>query len=162
MPREPIYEEQLTAFIDFLGFSETSFADPERTTEILRTLQYIASYKSEPETLWEGKKGQSRFRIVPATSTFSDHIVMSYPMSELRSITDETSHVALSLALIDLRNRVGMIAASAFPLGFLIRGGITLGGLYHSAGVVFGEGLVEAYRLESEWLLTLKYLYHRP
>src|ERR1700756_3728702 len=76
---------------------------------------------------------------------------MSYPTSELRRFAgDDTDRVALSLAHINLRYRMGMIAARAFALGFLIRGGIALGGLYHSSDIVFGEALIDAYRLESK------------
>ena len=31
----------------------------------------------------------------------------------------------------------------------LVRGGVTIGKLHHSGGVVFGEAMVDAYRLES-------------
>jgi hypothetical protein len=49
----------------------------------------------------------------------------------------------------DAQRVVGDIARRALKLGLLIRGGITIGKLYHSNGVVFGEGMVDAYRLES-------------
>jgi hypothetical protein len=44
---------------------------------------------------------------------------------------------------------VSVIAAQAVRLGFLIRGGATIGKLYHAGGVVFGEALVEAAMLEA-------------
>src|SRR5438105_1445070 len=40
-------------------------------------------------------------------------------------------------------------ARRALDIGMLVRGGVTIGKLYHSGGVVFGEALVDAYRLES-------------
>ena len=40
-------------------------------------------------------------------------------------------------------------ARRALDLGMLARGGLTIGKLHHSGGVVFGEAMVDAYRLES-------------
>lgn len=144
----PNYEEHLTAFIDFLGFSEASFDDPLKIEAILSTLQQISSLKSEAGLRWFEGEGEGPFTIEPAVSSFSDHIVLSYPTSQLRSLAPE-DELSLSLAFPNLRYRVGMIAAQAFQLGFLIRGGISIGGLYHSRGIVFGDALIEAYRLES-------------
>jgi hypothetical protein len=43
-----------------------------------------------------------------------------------------------------------MIASDALRIGFLLRGGAAIGRLYHAQGVVFGEALVEAFRIESQ------------
>jgi hypothetical protein len=40
------------------------------------------------------------------------------------------------------------VAAAALRIGFLIRGGATIGKLYHANGVVFGEAMIDAFELE--------------
>jgi hypothetical protein len=142
-----LYQTHLTAFIDFLGFSEETFEEEERIEGILNVLRGLSEIRSDAGINWEGQPGKSAFSLQPAISSFSDHIVISYPISQIRSISD-ADREGLSLALVNLRYLVGWIAANAFQLGFLIRGGLSLGGLHHSSGVVFGEALVDAYRLE--------------
>jgi hypothetical protein len=41
------------------------------------------------------------------------------------------------------------IAAAALQAGLLIRGGATIGKLYHANGISFGEAMIEAFRLET-------------
>jgi hypothetical protein len=41
------------------------------------------------------------------------------------------------------------IAAAALRIGFLVRGGATIGKLYYAHGVVFGKALVDAFQIES-------------
>jgi hypothetical protein len=144
------YEQHLTTFVDLLGFSETSFSDPKKTDALLQLLQRLSHFQSEAGTDWLGEKGASAFIVRPAISSFSDNIVISFPLSQVLDFAEDDNILALSLLLPNLRYIVGDIAAEAFTLGFLIRGGIPLGGLYHSSGVVFGEALIEAYRVERE------------
>jgi hypothetical protein len=69
------------------------------------------------------------------TSTFSDNVVISAPASA-------------SL----VKNLVGAVAAiqmTSLNLGFLIRGGVTIGELYHDREAVFGPALNRAYELEN-------------
>jgi hypothetical protein len=84
----------------------------------------------------------TRVTLRPAVTTFSDHIVISYPTEQFKNGGILT---ILSLA----ENLIAAIAAAAMRLGLLIRGGATIGQLYHSGNVVFGEAMVEAYQLES-------------
>jgi hypothetical protein len=144
------YEQHLTAFVDLLGFSEASFGEPKKTDALLQMLQRLFRLQSESGTDWTGEKDNSSFVITPAISSFSDNIVVSYPFSHILDFVDDESEIALALTFQNLRYIIGYIAAEAFLLGFLIRGGIALGGLYHSSGIVFGEALIEAYRVERE------------
>jgi hypothetical protein len=48
------------------------------------------------------------------------------------------------------RSLISKIASLAFTQNLLVRGGMTIGKLYHQEGVVFGQGLIDAYGLESE------------
>jgi hypothetical protein len=142
-------EDRFVLFLDFLGFSEAATRwDTDRAQPLIDLLTYIAASQS-PFSL-DGsaqQDGSYKIQVRPETTTFSDHIVTSYPLhldedERLRSLW-------LDILVQDAQRVVGGIALRALKLGLLIRGGITIGKLYHSNGVVFGEGMVDAYRLES-------------
>ena len=86
----------------------------------------------------------SEFRVGAEITTFSDHIVISYPVKVLYRLSQD---IGVGLALIE--KVVSGLAEHAIKSGFLLRGGATIGPLHHQRGVVVGEALVEAYKLES-------------
>jgi hypothetical protein len=81
----------------------------------------------------------------PAVTTFSDHLVISYPIDRLAEMGDEW----LDMNLLMAQPLIGAIAASALRHGLLMRGGATIGKLFHAGGAIFGPALLEAYGLES-------------
>jgi hypothetical protein len=143
------FEDQFVLFLDFLGFSEAATRwDAARIAPLIELLAHIAATRS-PFFL-DGsaqQDGSYKIQVQPETSTFSDHIVTSYP---LRLDEDERfKSLWLDLLVQDAQRVVGGVALRALKLGLLVRGGITIGKLYHHNGVVFGEGMVDAHRLES-------------
>lgn len=77
----------------------------------------------------------------PAVSTFSDHIVVSYPLQPLYDAGSDEQFTAYTV-LYHFSKLLASIAAAALRIGFLVRGGATIGKLYHTRGVVFGEALI--------------------
>jgi len=144
------YEPHFTAFIDLLGFAEASIgADDITRSKVLDFLLSIASARGEFNFESTPSENGSTTIIRPTISTFSDHIVISYPLKRLSaSLVADDSQVAMHV-LHGFSEMVERIAVAALSIGFLIRGGVTIGNLYHSGGVVFGEAMVEAYQLES-------------
>src|SRR5258708_36846426 len=146
---DSVYEDQLTIFIDFLGFSEASVQlDENAQTKLLGLLKAIASMRTE----FFDKTGQvpgseaHAIRIQPTITTFSDHIVASYPIERILPVFDDDGRLCVVLSLAT--RLVAKIAAAALLSGFLIRGGLSYGKLYHVSGVVFGAAMVGAYNLE--------------
>ena len=153
--REPRYEDQFTAFVDFLGFREVSRSEDDgRRLKILELLRSVAALRAEFDLENSPREGGSaQLRITPSVSTFSDHIVVSWPLAALGGGAGnpgdlDDSHI--SLLAVNLMHLLSSIAAAALRLGLLVRGGATIGKLYHSQGVVFGPALVEAFELESQ------------
>jgi hypothetical protein len=144
-----IYEDHIVLFLDFLGFSEASVQfDDDRQVEILELLRAISDLRSEFNVKNEHRDdGSIQTTLKPTVTTFSDHIVISYPIERME--TDVLKGSSDFLVINQISLYVSIIAASALKIGFLIRGGIAKGKLYHADGVVFGEALVKAYRLES-------------
>jgi hypothetical protein len=129
-----MYEKRICCFIDILGFKEhinqTIDADGKcneaKTESIKEILLLIQEFTKE--------QGIARSRQI---TYFSDSIVISY-------LYDEESELFLTLLNI-LHLSMEMVIK-----GFLIRGGISIGSLYHTKEMVFGPALVEAHTLESK------------
>lgn len=150
MADEARYEEQFTAFIDFLGFSSVSIGVDEATRLlILRLLLALTALRAEFKAEITETEHSKATKIVPAISTFSDHIVISYPTIRLATDTNSDELTTSIMILSFFTGLLKRIAAAALRIGFLIRGGATIGQLFHSQGVVFGEALIEAYEIES-------------
>jgi hypothetical protein len=94
--------------------------------------------------------GGREHSIVPAISGFSDNIVISYPLSSLFSNGRLDERFGSLVVLGQFQKLVSIIAAAALRIALLVRGGATIGKLFHAQGVVFGDALVDAYRVESK------------
>jgi hypothetical protein len=136
-------EDQFVGYIDLLGFSDAT-ADASSASRILSMLRELTALRSE----FAMESQERSYKITPAISTFSDHIVISYPLDSLASSLSPKA--ARLFALTSFQGIAATIAAGVLRLGLLIRGGATIGKLFHKEGVVFGEGLIEAYRIESQ------------
>lgn len=130
------YEKHVIAFIDILGFKEhieKTLVDESYAKALHNILAYlnnikVNNYKGDyPENNTSGRE----------ISVFSDSIVISYPLT----YTSAVFYLLLDVIHIQL----DMLAN-----GILLRGGITVGDLYHRSGVVYGPAMNEAYKLESK------------
>jgi len=143
-------EDHLIFFIDFVGFADVTGQwngkSETRLNSLIELLSELQSLGGEFDLNEEVEESGKRFRIRPAISTFSDHVVISYPTEQLRKMNNGDF---LGTALLLVGKLVSNLAGAAMQLGLLIRGGATVGPLYHSHGVVLGPGMVEAYHLES-------------
>jgi hypothetical protein len=147
---EPKYEEQFTAFVDFLGFSEVSKGTDDTTRlKVLSLLQSLSALRGEFDIKSIAKETGNVSYIKPAISTFSDHIVVSFPLQPIYSEMGSDEHIGAFFIVTQFMQLLTRIAAAALRIGFLIRGGATIGKLYHTRGVVFGEALIDAFQIES-------------
>lgn len=124
------YERRLILFIDFLGFKEhvdRTTTDPEYLTRLIDAMNLVGKIG----------KGLEELHRSQAITQFSDCIVASYRITEASAVFDLLSEVAL--CVIELAWK-----------GFLVRGGVTVGDLYHTKSHIVGPAMVEAYRLESK------------
>jgi len=129
------YEKKLVAFVDILGWSEavrtaTAESDVRALGQALLPLKGFSEYVDRlgalrPETGWHGD---------PVMSHFSDCIVLS-----VKNDTIGRGHLTQAL---------WALSKNVMNQGFLLRGGIALGDIYHRNGMVFGPALNEAYDLE--------------
>ncbi len=148
------FERQVTVFVDLLGTSDRALrGQPDGKSRLLALLKEIAAMRADFSMQGKSQEdGSFRFRIAPAVSTFSDNVVLSFTLAEYDldgAEAEVLEKIYLDMVLRHTRALVGKLATSALKIGALVRGGMTLGDLYHSGGVVLGSALVEAYGLES-------------
>lgn len=146
------YDQRIVAFIDILGFKEIvkqSEFDSTKIELIYSVLEFLKGLEKQDK--WDlklieieedaQKKGVANFDISGRTNVtaFSDSIVVSVKIEN--NINEMTSTLIVNLAYI---------GAVLMEKGILFRGGITIGNLMHiDNGTVFGQGLIEAYQLET-------------
>lgn len=117
------------AFLDILGFSnmvKSDFESPSQNKTFCNKLFKIYNYTS---SLHESSMGLNIIQ-------FSDSIVLSVPFSE------ETFSQFLSV--------IAKYQYDLFCEGIICRGGIAYGKHFFKEGFLFSNGLIEAYRIESE------------
>jgi hypothetical protein len=147
---EPKYEEQFTAYIDFLGFSEVATKTDEATrSKVLNLLLSLSTLRGESDLQSTVLESGKQVSFKPAISTFSDHIVISYPLQPFYADTGSDERIGAIFIMDHFTDLLTRIAAAALRIGFLVRGGATIGKLYHAQGVVFGEALIDAFQIES-------------
>lgn len=146
------YEKRLVAFIDILGFKEIvkqSENDISKIELIYSALDYLKNWEAQEK--WDlrlveieedaQKRGVENFDIREKTNVtaFSDSIVVSVKVDD--NINEMASTLIINLAYI---------GAILLEKGILFRGGLTIGNLIHiENGTVFGQGLIDSYKLES-------------
>ena len=126
------YTNRLVAFIDILGFSQM-VADAEQVNRIFDAVVQLDEYTAG--FLKNAILDQQTRIDDPQYSFFSDCVVVS--------CADVPHNYELFF------NYLATLSYTMIESGILIRGGVTLGPLIHDARVMFGGGMIKAYKLES-------------
>lgn len=124
------YLERTIAFIDILGFGalvREIGRDDALHRKLDAALKRIQMFKSASVA---GNTAQSGLEI----SMFSDSVVISGPGSDIQNVLWTAIHVQCEL----------------MALGVLVRGGIACGRTIHAGDILYGEGMLAAYDLESK------------
>lgn len=124
------YENRVVAFVDILGFRALVGKlqlDPLLHRRLHSALAEIKSFKS---LAGDTQTAQSELEV----SVFSDSVVISGAEGQLFTV---------------IWTCVGL-QARLLALGVLTRGGISHGPTHHKEDVLYGEGMIKAYDLESK------------
>lgn len=147
------YEQRVIAFIDILGFKEI-IKQSEQDTSKIELVHFVLEYLKALETSdkWTlkllkieedaQKRGVKNFDVRNKinTTAFSDSVVVSIKVDG--NVNEMTSTLIVNLAYV---------GAMLLEKGILFRGGLTIGNIIHKEnGVVFGQGLIDAYILETK------------
>lgn len=128
-----MYEERVVAFIDILGFSSLVKNEREGIDKIVKVIENMQRIAKESGSEDEPEYG---FYYDRQVSVFSDSIVISYKNegpAEYYLVQE-----LMFLQVVLLYNNI------------LVRGGVSIGNLYHKDSVVVGPALIKAYEIESK------------
>lgn len=139
----PRLRQSIVAFIDILGFSESSTASAS-TTDSQMLLDRIAAAIDDSrnfvrETIQDGDRTRNQRW---ATKFFSDNLAFGYPFED--SAADGAADV---LFVIRSAQRYQLKMALN---GFFVRGGMAQGPICLTDEIIFGSALIECYQLESK------------
>lgn len=131
----PIFEQRCVAFLDVLGFKRLVQEAESSPAGLMRLL----SLKNvlDNHVRWDN------FALAPTVALhhrpkyifISDSIILS-------SIDDDTGRGAVVAKCIEIGSKL-------LEMGFLLRGAIARGSVWHDASNVIGTGYIEAYQLKS-------------
>lgn len=122
--------ERIVAFIDILGF-ESLVRDLEKDERLHQRLQYaLQDIKRVKISSLNENTAQKDLEV----SVFSDCVAISAERDNYHGVIWTAIHLQSSLLV----------------LGILTRGGISKGGLVHEDDILYGEGMIKAYKLESK------------
>lgn len=121
------YDKRFVGFIDILGFADL-VQRGDRTPELrAQVIEALRKVRSTPNP----GSGETDLRF----QNFSDSLILSTRPSAVG-----LWHLLLSL---------DALAWNLLQIGVLVRGGVSLGGMHHDDEIVFGVGVIDAYRIES-------------
>jgi hypothetical protein len=130
------FQQRFVAFVDILGFSDIvkrMAAEEHLFTTVRDALQKLSS-QSRDLTQYRRKKRSEKRSDIRMTA-FSDCYVLS-----------ESSSFSAWRVLAAVQK----LGADFLTEGILTRGAVLLGEAYHEGRVLFGQGVVDAYKSESE------------
>ena len=125
------YENRVVLFMDILGFKQLVSSTKKRDNGV-QNVRNILNY-----IIRRIKKFPEHFPSA-IISQFSDSFVISFKYGES----------GISLSLIETLQQLQKDLITKYKI--IVRGGMTIGKLYHTEDYIFGPAMNEAYKLESE------------
>lgn len=136
---EAVYGKRIVAYVDIMGWSKAT-EDTTRSERLYKTAASIAkhagAFSPDMKAAMEAHKVSFNFEEFASIefSFFSDCFAVSAPIEHGPRVFG-----ILSWAIDKLLHE-----------GFLVRGGVALGDLYHRHGIIFGPALIEAHYIEDK------------
>lgn len=140
---QPAYPPRITTFIDILGFSR-DVRNLEHRPQLLLPIEAVLRHIANCKRNIDDARGTGTARHDARMTHFSDCVVLSY-----RPAPDAAARALWDAAFL------GQVMLRA---GFLPRGAITIGRLWHDDSSVFGQALLDAYEAEQKRAITPRIL----
>jgi len=128
------YKCKAIAFFDIMGFKNIikKSEDIQFRVKLIESLVELKGMEYSRKNL-----AGIKFDYGKELTAFSDSIVISYDISNDGAI--------FSILFDIIFMQIDLVA-----MGLLLRGGVTLGEVFHDAGVVVGPAMIKAYEMESK------------
>lgn len=137
--RELKYKKRVVTFLDILGWKAAIRSSDQQHGDVVKalgkTLAQLQGVASHFNSLNELLRDEQKWPGNPVMTQFSDSLVIS---------VDDDRH-----GRDVLQNALFGLTSNLIQFGFLLRGGVVRGEIFHEGSLVFGPALIEAYELES-------------
>lgn len=134
------FEDRAVAFIDVLGF-KALVACAAQSEERLNQLSGLIDLLSSAVPTFDSSVDSSvAAHLIPKYIYISDCIILSAPLTDI----DRPSYDGLSIVVM----RVIQLSHYFLNAGYLVRGGISVGKVWHTNSNIVGPAYQEAYLLE--------------
>lgn len=148
------FKKRIVAFIDILGFKEVVRKNKELLSEVLKLLYQIKE-KNGPftGTITPKEVGSFNIGVEPDISSYSDNIIISYPLDDQDLHPEGTDYGFILFCLLNnLAEYINYFHIEALKIGLSFRGAIAVGDLYLDLeqNIIIGEPLIEAIEDESK------------
>lgn len=143
-------DNRIVGFIDVLGFTNLVGKSPDLVLKIVKLIQGHADFIRQSKSDYQfsnsvEKAARAKYKETDAEITyFSDCIVVSCNQK----------------GVLNLVNMIKSLNRRLMDLGCVFRGAIVHGELYQKDGIVVGQALVDAYKLESEVAIYPRIIIH--
>ncbi|WP_199535759.1 hypothetical protein [Dyella psychrodurans] len=134
------FEDRAVAFIDVLGFKTLVAGAVERDEQLKQLSGLVDLLSSAVPTLDASVDTSIAAHLIPKHIYISDCIILSAPLTD----TDRQSYDGLSVVVM----RAIQLAHYFLRAGHLIRGGISVGKVWHTNSNIVGPAYQEAFLLE--------------
>jgi hypothetical protein len=135
------YQYRILVYIDILGFSESISKSTNSQTEFDRIFNTITNLREYFESSKDGD-GYKEFGLDTQVLQISDSLIISKLLHEQGG-------------LFYLLQECSFAIHQLITFGFLCRGSIKYGKLYHENDLIFGEAFIDAYKAESKMTLPI-------
>ncbi|MGR3221097.1 MAG: hypothetical protein ACUZ8H_14970 [Candidatus Anammoxibacter sp.] len=136
------FEEKAVAFIDVLGFKplvKHATYDSKKLAELEELIELLSTAVPELDGTMDASVPKS---LIPKYIYISDSIILSAPLTSKERLDYE----GLSVLVM----RVIQLTHVLLRKGYLIRGGISVGDVWHTESNIVGSAYQDAYLIESE------------
>ncbi len=144
-------EEHIVLFMDFLGFKNAvANWKSQQISSLIQQLNGLANNQSQFGINSRTNGNSTNVTISSNITTFSDHIVASYPYKPNNLPEGMDQNAWEDMVLQHMQKIAAHFTIMGLDLGLLARGGLSRGDLYHNGRVVMGKAMIDAYELESK------------
>lgn len=134
-----MFEQRAVAFLDIMGFKQIIMAAEADPTGLQRLLQLKTTVESHVTLDNSHVRPAIPAEVLPKYLFISDSIIISCPL--------KSGHYE-GLGIIAAK--ASQIAHKLLEMGFLLRGGISIGRVLHEERNIFGSAYINAVKTESE------------
>ncbi|WP_305909042.1 hypothetical protein Q9L42_007615 [Methylomarinum sp. Ch1-1] len=134
------FEDRAVAFIDVLGFKALVAGATQSNDQLKQLSELVDLLSSAVPTLDSDAHSSVAAHLIPRHIYISDCIILSAPLTD----SDRQNYDGLSIVVM----RAIQLAHHFLNAGYLIRGGISVGKVWHTDSNIVGPAYQEAYMLE--------------